>query len=42
MITNDTRYTQEIKFWIALAKGAFNKKKVSFCQQTGLTFKEGT
>jgi hypothetical protein len=41
MITNDARYTREIKSRIAMAKAAFNKKE-SFFLQTGLKFKEET
>jgi hypothetical protein len=40
MITNDAKCTREIKYRIAMAKGAFKKKKASFYQQTGLKFKE--
>jgi hypothetical protein len=41
MITNDARFTHEIKYRIANAKAAFSKKK-TFHQQIGLTFKEAT
>jgi hypothetical protein len=39
MITNDARCTLEIKSRIAMAKAALKKKK-TFRQQIGLTFKE--
>ena len=42
MLTNDGRYTCEIKSRIALAKVAFNKKKTLFYQQIGLKFEEET
>jgi hypothetical protein len=41
MVTNDARFTREIKYRIAMAKAAFSKKK-TFHQQTGLAFKEAT
>jgi hypothetical protein len=41
MITDDTRYTREIKSRITIEKAAFNKKK-TFHEQTGLKFKEET
>jgi len=40
MITNDARFTHEIKYRIAMAKAAFSKKK-TFHQQI-VTFKEAT
>jgi hypothetical protein len=39
MITNDARCTSEMKSRIVMAKAAFKKKK-TFHQQIGLTFKE--
>jgi hypothetical protein len=42
MITNDARCTREIKSSTAMAKAAFNKKKILFHQQIGLKFKEET
>jgi len=37
MITNNERCTREVKYRIAMAKAAFNKKK-TFHQQIGLQF----
>ena len=42
MVTNDARSTREIKFRIAKAKAAVNKKKTFFHQQIGLKFKDET
>jgi len=42
LLTNDGRCTCEIKSRIAMAKAAFNKKKMSFYQHIGLKFKEET
>ena len=42
ILTNDGRYTFEIKSRIAMAKAAFSKKKTFFYQQTGLKFEEET
>jgi hypothetical protein len=39
-ITNGARCTREITSRIAMAKAAFNKKKILCHQQTGLIFKE--
>jgi hypothetical protein len=36
MITNDARYTLEIKCRIAMAKAAFNKKKTLFTSKMDL------
>jgi hypothetical protein len=36
MITNDARYSREIKSRMAVAKASFNKKKAFFSQQIGL------
>jgi hypothetical protein len=41
MITDDARFTLEIKCRLAMAQADFNKKK-TFHQQTGLTFTEET
>jgi hypothetical protein len=40
MITNDARCTCEIKFRIATAKGAFNKKKNIFISQLDLNLRK--
>jgi len=42
MLTEDGRCTCEIKFRIAMAKAAFNKKKNLFYQQIGLKLEEET
>ena len=42
VITNDARFTHEMKYRIAMAKAAFSKKKKTFHQQIGLTFKDAT
>ena len=42
MLTNDGRCTYEIKSRIAMAKAAFNKKKILFYQHIGLKFEEET
>jgi hypothetical protein len=42
MLTDDGRYTCEIKSRIAMAKAAFNKKKSFFYQQIVLKFEEET
>jgi hypothetical protein len=36
MITNDARYTCEIKSRISMAKAAFNKKKILFTSKLNL------
>jgi hypothetical protein len=41
MITNDAKFTHEMKYGIAMAQAAFRKKK-TFCPQIGLKFKEET
>jgi len=41
-ITNDARCACEIKSRFAMAKAAFNKKKVLFINKLRLTFKEDT
>ena len=41
ILTNDGRYTCEIKSRIAMAKAAFNKKKILY-QQNGLKYEEET
>jgi hypothetical protein len=38
MITNNARYTREIKSRIAMAKAAFNKKKTLFTSKLDLSF----
>jgi len=40
MLTNDGRWTREIKSRIAMEKAAFSKKKTFFYQQIGLKFEE--
>ena len=40
MATNDARYTREIKFRIAMAKAAFNKKKNLFTSTADLNLRE--
>jgi hypothetical protein len=40
MITNDARCTREIKFRIALAKVAFNKKKALFTSKLDLNLRK--
>ena len=40
MLTDDGRCTCEIKYRIAMAKAAFNKKKTVFYQQIGHKFEE--
>ena len=41
MLTEDERFTREIKSSIAMAKAVFNKKKKKrFYQQIGLKFEE--
>jgi hypothetical protein len=42
LITNDARETREIKSRIAMAKAAFNKRKVFFFTRFGLKLKEET
>jgi hypothetical protein len=42
LLTDDGRYTCEIKCRIAMAKAEFNKKKNLFYQQIGLKFEEET
>jgi len=39
-ITNDGRYTCEIKSKITMAKAAFNKKKTLFSSTMGLNFRK--
>jgi hypothetical protein len=40
MITNDARCTREIKFKIAMAKAAFNKKETLFTRELDLKSEE--
>ena len=40
MITNDARHTSEIKYRIAMAKAAFNKKKTLFSSKLDLIWKK--
>jgi hypothetical protein len=41
MITNDARYVHEVKSRIAMAKAAFDKKKILY-HQIGRKFQEET
>jgi hypothetical protein len=40
MITNDARYTREIKSRIAMAKAEFNKKKTIFISKLDLNLRK--
>jgi hypothetical protein len=40
MITNDARYTYEIKSRIAMAKAAFNRKKTLFTSKLDLNVRK--
>jgi hypothetical protein len=40
MLTNDRRYTCEIKFGIATAKAAFNKKRAFFTGKINLELRK--
>jgi hypothetical protein len=42
MLTNDGRCTCEIKFRIAMAKAAFNKKRALYYQHIGFKIEEET
>jgi hypothetical protein len=39
IVTNDARYTREIKSWMAMAKAAFNKKAL-FTSKLDLNLKK--
>jgi hypothetical protein len=40
MLTNDGRYTCEIKSWIAMAKAALNKKRALFTSKMDLELRK--
>jgi hypothetical protein len=42
LLTNNARYTREIKSRIAMAKAAFSRKKTLFTRKLDLTFQEET